>query len=249
MADPTFVRGAYGYIEESIVGLLDGIDHVIEGQWIAPDAGIEFGSPCFAYPGDENQLVPYVRDVNSFVLSANLVTGNSIVVTINGTALSAVAFGTSHAATMQSIVTAINNADADAVVVGTNNRTLLVRTKEDTADVSVAITGGATQATATKTTGSSLTFVGVSTRTQNSAGIYEQYDAVDVVVHGRVNASVTGEVVANSPVGINSEGKLVENAENISQVDANFRSNTSGDGLAVVQVVRQSPLEFTANFV
>ena len=95
-------------------------------------------------------------NLSTTVISADLVTGNVINVSINGVALAPITFATSSAATMNAIAAAVLAQPhiASAVVSDPSNHTLTVTATEGfTAIVnSFAVTGGASQATLPKMT-------------------------------------------------------------------------------------------------
>lgn len=90
------------------------------------------------------------------VFSADFVASNSIVFTINGTAVTAVPFNTTHAQTMTDLKSQIETDITDCVVTiddsDANTRTLLIDIDKDISSVAVAVTGGASQPTSTITT-------------------------------------------------------------------------------------------------
>ena len=91
-----------------------------------------------------------VREVSTITLDADLVTSNSVVVTINGTALSAVVYATSHDATMAAIATAIQ-ANADVLTATSSGRVITVTGANagDPFTLAMTITSGASQANVT----------------------------------------------------------------------------------------------------
>lgn len=90
-----------------------------------------------------------VREVTTVTFSADLVTSNSVTITVDGTALSPVVFATSHDATMAAIATAIQ-ATAGVLTATASGRVITV-TGANAGDpftlTSSAVTGGASQAT------------------------------------------------------------------------------------------------------
>lgn len=90
--------------------------------------------------------------IDDLVFSAALITGNSIVVTLDGVALTAVPFNTDNATTLTDIAAAIQ-ADASvttAVSDGTDTITV-TWADEEIHTISAVVTGGASQATAAAT--------------------------------------------------------------------------------------------------
>jgi len=92
-----------------------------------------------------------VREVSTITLDADLVASNTITITVNGTALSAINYATSHAATLTAIATAIQ-ATAGVLTASASGRVITV-TGANPGDpftlTSSAITGGSSQATVT----------------------------------------------------------------------------------------------------
>lgn len=88
--------------------------------------------------------------ITSLAFDADFIAANSIVVTVNGTAVTAVVYAASHAATMAALKLQIETDITDCVCVITDSdatgRTLEINVNGDEADVSAAITGGASQA-------------------------------------------------------------------------------------------------------
>lgn len=91
-----------------------------------------------------------VREVSTITLNADLVTSNSIVVTVDGTALSAINYATSHAATLTAIATAIQ-ATAGVLTASASGRVITVTGANpgDPFTIAMTITAGASQATVT----------------------------------------------------------------------------------------------------
>ena len=91
-----------------------------------------------------------VREVSTITLSADLVASNTVVVTVDGTALSAINYATSHAATLTAIATAIQ-ATAGVLTASANGRVITVTGANpgDPFTLAMTITGGASQATVT----------------------------------------------------------------------------------------------------
>jgi len=85
------------------------------------------------------------------VFSVDFITGNSIVVTINGTAVTAVLFNTNHDTTMADLKTQIETDITTSIVTldasDGDTRTLLIDLDDDAAAVSAVVTGGASQPT------------------------------------------------------------------------------------------------------
>jgi hypothetical protein len=88
-----------------------------------------------------------VREVSTITLNADLVASNSVVVTVDGTALSAINYATSHAATLTAIATAIQ-ATAGVLTATANGRVITITGANpgDPFTIAMTITGGASQA-------------------------------------------------------------------------------------------------------
>ena len=109
------------------------------------------------------------------VLDADLVTSNSIAITLNGIVMTPIVFATSHLATMTAIAAAMAlepNIDT-AVVSGATNRVITVTADQGQVAVvdSFVVTLGASQATATVTNGTQDSFYGVALRIQNKTNL------------------------------------------------------------------------------
>jgi len=96
-----------------------------------------------------------VAQESTVELDADLVTSNSIAITVNGNVLTPIPFNTDHLTTMQDIQTAIEaEPNIDSVeITDPDNRTLIVHSDPNENGIvnSFVVTGGATQANATIT--------------------------------------------------------------------------------------------------
>lgn len=96
-----------------------------------------------------------VAQESTVELDADLVTSNSIAITVNGNVLAPIPFNTDHLTTMQDIQTAIESEpNIDSVeITDPDNRTLIVHSDPNENGIvnSFVVTGGATQANATIT--------------------------------------------------------------------------------------------------
>ena len=162
------------------------------------------------------------NDTASSVFSADLITGNTVNMTVNGVAITPVVFATSHLLTMQAIANEIAAIPsiASATVGGANNRTITIISDVGTATaVTVAtVTGGASQATITTTASQSGVFFGVTQTIYNnmnswipyfgpnlilSSGIPLPYFAGQVaptLTQGRIYVVPETLITSNSPV-------------------------------------------------
>ena len=150
--------GAYGFPDSALLGLVQSNEEDLAGI-PAGVSTLKPGDLVFSYKGD-NVAWPYFADVTKLALDGDLSASNSTVITVNGTATSAVVYATSHAATMTAIINAINGLTITGVTAvkavldssDANGRTILVLTKGATCTASGAVTGG-TARTVTATTG------------------------------------------------------------------------------------------------
>lgn len=93
-----------------------------------------------------------VAQVRTIVFSADIITGNSIACTIDGTALTATAFDTNNATTLAALATKIQATDGVSTAVSDGTHTITITAQNAGLPVSitgVTVTGGASQATAT----------------------------------------------------------------------------------------------------
>lgn len=184
---------------------------------------------------DQVRLPKYNQGTLTF--DADLVTSNSIVLTVNGDALTAVPFNSDHDTTMDDLVTALEADDdvASATLTdATDNRQITVLAV-DGLDmvVSAAVTGGGGQATGTWADGSadSIGYISVVAHDREQArstGIvqYEQYEPVNCLRRGSVYAYAEEAVNSGDPVyvRIKTNGALVP---------GNFRNDAaSGEAIA-----------------
>jgi hypothetical protein len=110
------------------------------------------------------------------VMSADYVASNSIVYTVNGTAVTAVPFNTNQSTTMDDLKTQIETDITDAVVTidttDANTRTLYIDINGALATVSVAVTAGASQPTATVSTNITDVYKEISAWTETQKKIF-----------------------------------------------------------------------------
>ncbi len=162
------------------------------------------------------------NDMASSVFSADLITGNTVNMTVNGVAITPVLYATSHLATMQAIANEIAAIPSisSATVGGANNRTITIISNVGTASVVTVgtVTGGVSQATITTTASQSGTFFGVSqavynkmniwipdvgnnlTRSSGESAPYYEGNPVPTLTQGRIYVVPEDVVTSNSPV-------------------------------------------------
>jgi hypothetical protein len=232
----------------AIAGQLHGLSHPIRtycaGEKIYP------GDPVFGMVGDP--LTCYGAHNNAVILTASaaLVTGNKVVVTINGKTLPDAVFAGSSAATLAAIVQEIG-IDEDlseqgitAYVVEGANAIGIVGPGIDIV-ASATVTGGASQPTFTQSANTNMKFLGVAVHTElgfkEGTGFYPPTHPVNVADFGEIYVPVAEGV---SPLDKESayiilsgdEAGKFTNAESENyESGAFFRSNEE-DGLARIEL-------------
>ena len=199
----------YGNMEKSVAGLKQGIDSRVESR---PAGGvIQFGRPAMGKSGD-NKV--YAFGVSSkLVLDADLITDNEIEVVVNGVNVIPVTYSISHDTTMTAIVNQINadieGAEASLDAGDVDNRTIVISIPGKDVTASMTITGGSSQPGVTVTSENNQLVVGVVLRTaKEKAGEnqYNKYEAVNVLIEGRVTVEIGEAVKINDPVFILNTG-------------------------------------------
>lgn len=232
----------YGKPDVAVAGQIDSLhwetDSMVAGESINP------GAPVFGYVGDTTQTAyGFKVDTAKVVYSADFVASNSIAFTVNGTSITPVVYGTSHAATMTALIAAINGLTGVVAIADspdTNNRTILVRTKGATNTTTSAVTLGATQATVTVTTGSAQIFRGVAKyaprvpATIGGTASFVQYESVPVVRLADVWVPADSGVEAMENVYITSTGTFGVSGVSVGRAVASRDSTTA---LALVRLV------------
>ena len=245
------MTAAYNYIDESIAGVVQDLDHVIHGRFVAVEE-INFGRPVFGYVGEDEKVGTYHLDVSKIVYSADFVALNQIDASVGGVSITPVVFATDHLTTINLVVAAIDAlANVEAVLdpADTNNRTILVRTKFDEAVATSEVTLGASQATVTVTTHSAMVFMGVSTFTQNSTGVYEQYDSVSIIVDGLVSVSPVAAVEAYAAAYVDNSGADIGELSNAGfAINARYTQNALANGFSVLEVSGKSNEAYATTF-
>lgn len=197
------------------------------------------------------------------VLDADLVTSNSIAITLNGVVMTPIVFASTHDATMTAIAVAVAlepNIDT-AVVSDANNRTLTITADQGQVAVlnSFVVTLGASQASATITNGTQDSFYGVALRIQNKTNLlnatgsngpapYYEDEAVSMLTRGRVYVYVENAVDSDDPVYLRfvqggDADELVgqfrsdaDGGDATLVADARWIFGASADGLAVLEI-------------
>jgi len=163
----------YANIDPKIAGLKQGLDSRVESKIVAELLGIDFGLPVFGNEGVDDLIYLYHNDRSQLAFDADFVTANSIVITVNGTAVTAVPFNTDHDTTMNDVIAQIE-ADITGSSVALDatdgtNRTIFIDINGVEVIVTEAITGGGSQATGTATISSRQVFKGYSLFTQKES--------------------------------------------------------------------------------
>lgn len=244
----------YGNMNQAFAGLRYGImDGDVETRIAQEEVG--FGLPVFGYEGEIETGYKYYADVAKVVFDADFVASNSIIITVNGTPSTATVFDTDQETTLAALVAnvaALAGVECVADDSDVDGRTILVRTKGATAVVTEAITGGASQATGTITTGSGQVFLGITMSTQKEDFFYNALDTMNVVHKtGRVYAQVTGVAVANGKAYLGTDGKFSATAG--TDIGCVFVSNevadaASGNNIAIVEVADIAALTYASSF-
>jgi hypothetical protein len=173
-------------------GLKDNVRTYCAGENIYP------GDPVFGMVGDER--VCYGAHINAVTLTASaaLITGNKVVVTVNGKALPEVAFISSSAATLAAVVQTIELDDdlsalditafvIDGLAIGIVGPGINIT-------ASAVVTGGSSQAAFTATSDTNMKFLGVAEHTElgfkEGVGFYPPTHAVNVMDFGEIYVPV-----------------------------------------------------------
>lgn len=243
--------GAYGTLDESINGLVQGLDYTTEGRFAAAEE-IQFGAAVFGYVGENIKVGGYYLDVSKLVYDADLITDNVTNVTVNGVAIAPVTFLTTHDITIALIVVAINALDGVEAVLDstdTDSRTILIRTKFAAAVAISVVTLGNTQAGASATTHSGMVFMGVSRFIQNDTGVYSLYDSVEIVTSGQISVTPVEAVEALEPAYVDNSGADIGEFSNAGfAVGARYLKNASADSITFLEVTGKSNEAYATTF-
>jgi len=220
-----------------------------------PYENLLFGRGVVLSQSDNKKVRYPLYNLVTLTYSADFVTSNSIAVTVNGTALTQ-AFDTDHATTFAALVAKIEALDN---VTATGNATTRVITILGT-DVNVvltslAVTGGATQATSTVVESTQDVFLGLTVKDDtleqdNSGNVYYKLANLDMVstcTRGRIVVYVEEAVTPLSSVYLrykaNGTGKTTgqfrKDADSSKAVlisNARFKSTTSAAGLVELEI-------------
>jgi hypothetical protein len=239
--------GAYNDPGTALAGLKASIDSRVRTYRCAETEGIAAGVAVFGHEGNSIDAYKYQLEVGKIVFDADFVTANSIVLTIQGTALDAVVFATDHDTTMDLLVAAVDAAGyVGALDSGdVNNRTLFITTYGETAVVAEAVTGGDSQpdGTITYQDADDLVFLGVTMLTQKeyagATSLYEYNDAMNVMVDGDVWVTTGEAVLAGEDAYIRTtDGLFGDSGIDISSV-CRYVEGVAAAGLALAHVSGQ----------
>lgn len=226
-------------------------------------ADIPVGRGVAKVVGEDYAVRLPAQNQSTVVLDADLVTSNSIAVSVNGVALTPIVFAVSHDDTMDAIAALIEaqpNIDT-AVVSDPNNRTITVTAEQGEVAIvdSFVVTLGASQATATITNGTQDSFYGVALRIQNKMNLldpnsgsdgpapYYTGEVVSLLTRGRVYVFVDQEVTSDDPVymrfvdggGDSLIGRFRKDDDSGKAIlvpDARYTVGASAGGLATLEI-------------
>lgn len=227
----------YGNMDKAVAGLKFGLQH--EEVSRSANRKIDFGDPIFLNLGDEEIAGDGTVDAGSIVLSANLITGNSTVVTINGVAQTAVVFATDHATTFAAIVATIVAAGVNVESSSATTRTISMRTTGVALTVSAVTTLGDTQPTWTYTA-TVPQFFGVASATQKWPGYYDIGDTVNIVRDGLIWVPVADAVGSQAQAYVTSAGAWTDESSGNTATGCRFRMGTTAAGLALLEVIKKA---------
>ena len=252
---------AYGTLDQAFPGLKYGLESRVASKTVKETNGIDFGMPLFGYEGNDNDVYLFKNDSSQTVFDADFVTSNSIVATVNGTAVTAVPFDTDHDTTMTNLKTQIEaditGATATLTDTGGDNRTIVIDIDGVDVVVTWSVTGGASQAGDTVTVDSRQIFVGLSLFTQLDAAEkqdlagsvvtaatakYALSDAANVLIDGWMYVAIKDNVSAKKATyvittGANKGYCTDETSGNDALAGVSFENNgTAANGYALVRV-------------
>jgi hypothetical protein len=225
-------------------GLKDNVRTYRAGEKIYP------GDPVFGMVGDERTC--YEAHINAVTLTASaaLITGNKVVVTVNGKTLPEVTFASSSAATLAAIAQAIeldddlSALDITAFVIDGANA-IGIAGPGINITASAVVTGGSSQATFTSTSDTNMVFLGVAEHTElgfkDGVGFYPPTHAVNVMDFGEIYVPVAEGIspLDKEPVYIvlsGSEAGKFTNVEAGNYDSGAFFRSGEEDGLARIEL-------------
>lgn len=243
--------GAYGSPDVAIAGMVVGFHNDFESAIAKED--IDFGSPVFGFVGSEDKCYGPHLEIATVTLSADLDTGDTVSVTVNGTTVSE-DFDTDHATTMTAFIAAIN-ADADIAALGikategTSNKVVVLTGPAGldvvaTASVTIAGSGTAEASVARSTAGK---FLGVAAFVQiggkdfgAETSCWKEGMSVSILRVGRIWVPAESTVADKDAayvvtLGTGTFGNFTDVSTNNYDIGGYFRSNVSS-GLAELEV-------------
>ena len=236
----------YGDPARAIAGQKYGLQDVVESHVAAEN--IEPGAALFGNIGDDRVFGAH-QNVVTLVASADLVSGNKLAVTVNGTELAAVDFDTDTDTTLAAVADAIN-ADTSLTEAGIGASSIagaksvtIVGDREVSA--SITVTGGEFQPTFEASSSSGMKFAGVAVHEElaykDGTGFYPKGIPVNVLTRGKIYVPVAdgAEAADKKPAYVvlsgADAGKFTDNASGTYDAGCVFRSDVQ-DGLALVEV-------------
>jgi hypothetical protein len=240
----------YGNIEKAIAGMKYGIDTPTES--LAAGEKLYPGDPVFGLVGDEKVVFGAHVSAVSLTAAADLVSGNSIAVTINGITLDPVVFENSSVDTIKKIINAIDQSDAirdlgiDAFFLEGSPRAIILQGPGVTITASAVVTGGASQTTFASAAYSSMRFMGVVRFEQlaygKEVGCFPAGVSVPVQTEGKVFVPVADSANPDDKKqayvilsGANA-GKFTDESTGNYDCGCFFRSNRVSGNLALIEL-------------
>jgi hypothetical protein len=244
------MENLYSGMDKAIAGMKYGLDE--ETESLAAGEKIYPGDPVFGMVGDDK--VGYGAHMSAIALTASgdLVTGNSIAVTVNGISLDPVLFETSSVETIKKIVNAIDQNEEvralgiDAFFVEGSPRAIILQGPGITITASAVVSNGASQATFASTAYSAMKFMGVARFEQLvfglDTGFYPEAASVPVQHHGKIWVPVadTANPDDKKPAYVilsgDDAGKFTDVAASNYDCGCFFRSDRVSGNLALIEL-------------
>lgn len=235
----------YGTVDESLPGQKVGNEAVVDTCAAPAALDVAFGIPVFREEAEDVVAYPWVNDAPSVKFSADFVASNSIVATVAGSALAAVVFATDHATTFAALVAALEAVDgvtvtASSATARTISLSYLKAGAKTSLPLSFAITGGASQPTATVSAGTTRILGGVTLRTfgdiRDGAWQYGPTDPMNVLTRGVVAVKTADAVSSYNPVYITAAGAWTDEATGNYETTFTWKTSVSAAGMANVKV-------------
>lgn len=236
----------YGDPARAIAGQKYGLQDVVESHVAAEN--IEPGAALFGNIGDDRVFGAH-QNVVTLVASADLVSGNKLAVTVNGTELAAVDFDTDTDTTLAAVADAIN-ADTNLAEAGIGASSIagaksVTIVGDSEVSASITVTGGESQPTFEASSSSGMKFAGVAVHEElaykDGTGFYPKGVPVNVLTHGKIYVPVAdgAEAADKKPAYVvlsgEDKGKFTDEPSGNYDCGCVFRSDAE-DGLALVEV-------------